>query len=89
MDIRILLKNKKLDREEDITVYLEVSVMGCCLLRRDSQMKPFGFSRDVIGSTRRPTIVNKLAVIVLQDIMTHLFVSLDMFSLVVTYLFAV
>ena len=42
---------------------------------------------DVLGSTRRPTTANKLTVIVLQRIMTPLFVTLDMFALVVTYFF--
>ena len=44
---------------------------------------------DVIGSTRRPTITNKLAVIVLQRIMTPSIVSLDIFALFISYLFAV
>ena len=50
---------------------------------------PFGFAMAVIGSTRRPTTVNKLAVLTLKCITTPLFTTLDMFSLVVTYLFAV
>ena len=36
-----------------------------------------------------PCLVNKLAMIVLQRIMTPSFVSLDMFALVVLYFFAV
>ena len=51
--------------------------------------EPFGFSIAVIGSTIRPTSVNKLAVIALQHIMTPSFVTLDMFALVVPYLFPV
>ena len=47
----------------------------------------FGFERDVIGSTRRRTIVKKLDVIILQRITTPPFVSLEMFALVFTYFF--
>ena len=32
--------------------------------------EPFGFEMNILGATRRHTIVNKLAVIVLQLIMT-------------------
>ena len=39
----------------------------------------FGLERDVIGSTRSFTIVNKFIVIILKYIMTPSFVSLDMF----------
>ena len=49
----------------------------------------FGVTRYVIVSTRRRTIVNNLAVMFLQHIMTPSLVSLGMFSLAVTYLFAV
>ena len=45
----------------------------------DASREAFGFARDVIGSTRGCTIVNKFIVIVLKCIMTHSFVSLDMF----------
>ena len=47
-------------------------------MERDASKEAFGFSRDVIGSTRRRTIVKKLAVIVLQQIVTPLFVSIYM-----------
>ena len=43
---------------------------------------------DVLGSTRRKTIVKNLAVIVLQHIMNPLFVPLNLFALGVQYLFA-
>ena len=56
-------------------------------MERDASREAFGFETDMIGSTRRPTIVNKLAVILLQHIMTPLFFSLDMFVLVVIYFF--
>ena len=58
-------------------------------MERDSSREAFGFARGVIGSTRRRTTVNNLAVIVLQRIMTPLFVSLTMFALFVPYLFVV
>ena len=54
-------------------------------MERDASIEPFGFAMAVIGSTRRPTTANKLAVIALQHIMTPSFVSLDMFALVVPY----
>ena len=44
---------------------------------------------DVIDSTIRQIIVNKLAVIVLKLIMTPFFISLGMFDLVVPYFFDV
>ena len=44
---------------------------------------------SVLGSTIRPTTFNKLTVIALQHITTPSFVTLDMFDLVVPYLFAV
>ena len=45
----------------------------------------FGFAMVVVGSTRRPTTINKLAVIYLKRIMTPSFISLDMFTLVVSF----
>ena len=49
--------------------------------------EPFVFTMSVIGSTQIDTIVNKLTVIVLQCIMTTLFVYLGIFALVVPYFF--
>ena len=46
----------------------------------DASIEAFVFASDAIGSTRRRNIVNKLAVIVLQRIMTPLFICLDMFD---------
>ena len=46
----------------------------------DASRESFAFSTYVIGSTRICTLFNKLAVIVLQFIMTPSFVSPDMFS---------
>ena len=54
-----------------------------------ASIEEFSFARDVIGPTRIRTIVIKLAVIVLQPIMTPSSASLDMFVLVVPYLFDV
>ena len=50
-------------------------------MERYASRESFGFSRDVIGRTRICTIVDKLALIFLQGIMTHLFVSLGMFAI--------
>ena len=52
-------------------------------MERYYSREPFGFAMVVVGSTRIPTTINKLAVIALKRIMTLLFVSLDMFALVV------
>ena len=56
-------------------------------MERDASREAVGFARYLIGSTRRRTIFNKLAVIVVQCIMTPSFVSLDSFSLVVPCFF--
>ena len=56
-------------------------------MERDYSREAFGFAMDVLGSTRRPNIFNKLAVIFFQYIMNILFVSLDMFAIVVPYMF--
>ena len=79
LDLSIFPKKKKLNREGDITGLLEVTVQGSCLMEKYASREAFGFARDVIGSTRGCTIVNKFIVIVLKCIMTHSFVSLDMF----------
>ena len=50
-------------------------------MEKYASREAFGFERDVICSTRRCTIVNKLAVIDLKRIITSLFVSLDMFDI--------
>ena len=89
MDLSILLKEKKQEREGYITGLLEVTVQGGGLMERYALIEAFGFAMGVLGSTRRPTTVNKLDVIVLQRIMTPSFVSLDMFALVVPIFFAV
>ena len=58
-------------------------------MERYSLREPFCFAMYMIGSTIRPTPIKKLAVIVLQRIMTPPFVSLDIFSLVIQYLFSI
>ena len=80
LDISIFTKNKKLNREGDITGLLEVNFQGSCLMEIDVSREAFGFARDVIVSTRRYTIAEKFVAIVLKRIMTPLFVSLDMFN---------
>ena len=72
-------KKKKLSKEGDITGSLEVIVQGSCLMEKYASREAFGLARDVIGLTRRCTIVNKFIVIILKYIMTPSFVSLDMF----------
>ena len=42
----------------------------------------------VLNSTRRPTTVNTLVVTALQRILTPSFITVDIFALVVPYLFA-
>ena len=79
LDLIIFLKKKKLNREGDTTGLVEVTVHVSCLMEIDSSIEAFGFARDVIGSTRGCTIVNKFIVIVLKCTMTPSFVSLDMF----------
>ena len=73
-------KKKKPSWEGDITGLLEVTVQVICLTERDAYNEAFGFATDVVVSTIKGcTIVNMFIVTVLQCIMTHLFVSLDMF----------
>ena len=54
-------------------------------MERYNSIEPLSFALDVIGSTRRPTTVKKLAVTAFKPITTPLFVTLDMFALVVPY----
>ena len=75
--------------EGDITGLIEVTVEVGFLMQIDASREDFGFSMDVLGSTIRPTTVNKLAVIVFQHIITPSFVSIGMFALVLPHLFAV
>ena len=76
----VLPKKKKPSREVDITGLLEVTVQGSCLTEIDAYREAFGFATVVMVSTIKGcTIVDMFIVTVLQGIMTHLFVSLDMF----------
>ena len=59
-----------------------------CLMERDASRELFGFAMDVIVSTRRPSTVNNSSVTALRHIMTPSFVILDMYALVIPYLFA-
>ena len=84
-----MTKNKGLEWERYITGILDVTAMLGCLMEIDASIEPFGFSVAVLGSTRRPTTVNKFYLTALKRIMTPSFVTLDMFALVVPYFFAV
>ena len=76
----IFSKKKKPSWEGDITGLLEVTFQGSCLMERDTYREAFGFATDVIVSTIKGcTIVNMLIITILQCIMTHSFVSLEIF----------
>ena len=76
----ILQKEKKPSWEGDIKGLLEVTVQGSCLTERDTSREAFGFATDVMVSTIKGcTIVDMFIVTVLKCIMTHSFVSLDIF----------
>ena len=49
------MKEKKLDREGDITGLIEVNFQGGFLLKRYASREAFGFEMNVLGLTRRPT----------------------------------
>ena len=55
----------------------------------DASIEPFDFAMDVPSSTRIPTTVNTWAVTALQLISTPLFINVDIFALVVPYLFSI
>ena len=79
LDLSIKQKKKKPSWEGDITGLLEVTVQGSFLTERDAYNEAFGFATYVMVSTIKGcTIVNMLIITVLQCIMTHSFVSLDM-----------
>ena len=50
---------------------------------RDAFIKPFGFAVAVLSSTRSYNTVNIWVVTALQLILTPLFITVDIFSLVV------
>ena len=73
-------EKKKPSWEGDITGLLEVTVQGSCLTERYAYNKAFGFATDVMVSTIKGcTIVDMFIITSLQCIMTHSFVSLDLF----------
>ena len=77
----IFPKKKKPSWEGDITGLLEVTVKGSFLTERYAYREAFGFATYVMVSTIKGcTIVDMFIVTVLQCIMTHSFVSLDMFG---------
>ena len=81
-----IFPKKKLSWEGYITGLLEVTVHGICLMERYAYREAFGFATDVmVSAIKGCTIVNMFIVIVLECIMTHLFVYLDMFFFVVRY----
>ena len=73
-------KEETKQEERDRTGLLVVTIQGSCLMEIYASREAFAFSRDVISSTGRCTIVDKCVVIVLKRIMTPLFISLDMFN---------
>ena len=89
MDISIPPKKKDLDRDGDTTRLLEVTVIGGFQMEIYALRKTLSVSIVVIDSTRRPTTVKNVAVTALQRILTPLFITVDIFALVVPYLFDV
>ena len=65
LDLSIFTKDNSLERDVYIKGLLEVTIQGVFLMEIDAAREAFIFTRGVIGSTRRHTIVNKLAMIVL------------------------
>ena len=55
----------------------------------EASRKNFIFEMDILGSTKRPTTINKLAVTALKRLLNPSFNTVDIFALVVTYLFTV
>ena len=49
LDLSILPKEKKLEREGDITGLLEVTVQGVSLMGKYYSREDFGFARYLIG----------------------------------------
>ena len=80
LDLRFFPKKKKLNWEGDITGLLDVNVHGIFLMEIDYSREAFDFATDVMVSTIKGcTIFDMFIVTVLQCIMTHSFVSLDIF----------
>ena len=83
-----MLKKKELNKEEYITVLVEVTAMEGCIMKGDTSREPFSLPMAILGSKIRPTNVKKLAVTALQHILTPLFITFDIFALAVPYFFA-
>ena len=86
-DWSVLLKNKELRREEYITGMLEVNVTEGHLMEGYASREPFYFSMAVPISIIRT--VNNWVMTDLQRISTTSFITVDIFALVVPYLFSV
>ena len=71
MVLRIRIKKNHLRREGGITRLLEVTAMEGYLMEKYSSREPFGFEMTLLGSTRRPTNVNKSGVTDLKRILCH------------------
>ena len=79
----------ELKREECITGLLEIIFKYGYLMEGYASIEPFYFTMDVPSSTIRPTTVNTWVVTFLQLILTPSFITVDIFGLVVKYLFFV
>ena len=80
-------EKKGLNREEDITWMLGVTAMEGYLMEGYDSREPFSLKTAVLISTRRTDTVKNLGVTALQCILTPLFTKVDIFDLVVPYLF--
>ena len=89
MVLSVFPKNYEIRKEEGITVLIEVTVKYGYIMVGDDSGEPFVFVVSVIGSKNIPTTEKNLAVTDLQSILTPLFVTVDIFALVVPYLFSV
>ena len=86
MDLIIILKKKELGRGGVITGLSEVTVQEGCLMEGYASIEPLGFAMYVpLDLTIGPTTINKTAMIVLQRILTSLFIPVYMFAIVTSY----
>ena len=58
-------------------------------MERYSPIETFGFEMAVLGSKIRSPTLNKLAVTDFQCILTPLFITVEIFDIVIPYLYAV
>ena len=54
----------------------------------DTSREPFGFAMAVLGSTIMPTTVNSWLVTAVKLVLTPLFITVDIFALVVPLTFS-